>query len=555
MQKKKLGLFLAAVLAFSMLAGGCQSTSSSGSDAEEQTETQAEDAAKEVEDETGDAEEAEEKTVTVAMPSAWADMFPLGESNYYERILFDQVYSTLIKQNADGSYTGDLAESWEANDESTEITFKLREGVKWHDGEEFTADDIVACMKMYADPDVNASSRYYLEYIAGCDESGAEESEDSLEVAANGDNEVILTLKEPTFIDTVLDDLTKVFIVAEHTIKDLSADDINNAQTWIEPVGTGAFVYADAVDGERMEFTANQNYYLGAPDIDKLVVRVVEASNLLAGLMNGEIDTVLYGGVPLEDWEMAKTQDNLTCESVETTGYQMMIFNASKDYMTQEVRQALSMAIDRNALVEQLLQGEGEPIVTPLSPLSPYYDKGTEVWYDQEEAKSILEAAGFPFDQKLTFSVPTGNTVREKAATMIVEDLKKIGVRVEINQADFATVMDILKNGEADLGIVGSGGTMNPSESLEMLTGSFNLAHLPDDNELVQLLNEANSLLTFDERKPIFDEFQTKVKEISPYAYLFTTNNLVAYNNRLSEVNVDNFGTFNFGLYSWKVSE
>lgn len=554
MKKKKLSMLLATVLAFSMLAGGCGGSSGGGDSTQpkEQTEAAAED---EAADESADTQTGGEKTVTVAMPSAWADMFPLGESNYYERILFDQVYSTLIKQNADGSYSGDLAESWEPNEDSSEITFKLREGIKWHDGEAFTAEDVVACMKMYADPAVNASSRYYLEYIAGCDESGAEDSEDSLEVAANGDNEVVITLKEPTFIDTVLDDLTKVFIVAEHKIKDLSADDINNAQTWTEPMGTGAFVYADAVDGERMEFTANKDYYLGAPDMDRLVVRVVEASNLLAGLMNGEIDTVLYGGVPLDDWEMAKTQENLTCGSVETTGYQMMIFNASKDYMTQEVRQALSMAIDRNALVDQLLQGEGETIVTPLSPLSPYYDEKTEVWFDQDEAKSILEKADFPFDQKLTFAVPTGNTVREKTATMIVEDLKKIGVQAEVNQADFATVMDILKNGEADLGIVGSGGTMNPSESLEMLTGSFNLAHLPDDNELVQLLNEANSLLTFDERKPVFDSFQEKIKEVSPYAYLFTTNNLVAYNKRLSNVNVDNFGTFNFGLYDWKVSE
>jgi peptide/nickel transport system substrate-binding protein len=465
------------------------------------------------------------------------------------------VYDTLVKQNADGTYVGDLAESWEVNDESTQITFTLREGIKWHDGEAFSAQDIVDSMKMYSDPDVNASSRYYLEFIAGCDDSGAENSEDSLEVAANGDNEVVITLKEATFIDTVLDDLSKVYIVASHKIDGLTAEEINKASTWSEPMGTGAFIYADAIDGERMEFTANKDYFRGTPDMDKLVVRVVESSNLLAGLMNGEVDTVLYGGVPLDDWSMAKEQDNLTCVSSETTGYQMVIFNASKDYMTQEVREALSMAIDRQTLVDQLLQGEGQTIVTPISPISPYYDENTEVWYDQDKAKEMLEEANFPFDQTLSFVVPTGNTIREKAATMIAEDLKKIGVQVEIEQADFATVMDKLKNGESDLGIVGSGGTMNPSESLEMLTGSFNLAHLPDDNELAALLTKANNLLSFEERQPVFQEFQEKMKEISPYAYLFTTNNLVAFNNRLSEVNVDNFGTFNFEIYTWKVSE
>lgn len=535
--KKRLCAILAVVLTFSMLAVGCGKSSA---------------------DDSGSSEESKSgsgKTVTVAMPSAWADMFPLGESNYYERILFDQVYDTLVKQNADGSYVGDLAESWEVNEESTEITFKLCEGIKWHDGEDFTAEDIVETMKMYSDPDVNATSRYYLEFIAGCDESGAETSEDSIEVSANGDDEVVITLKEPTFIDTVLDDLTKVYIVAAHKIQGLSADEINDAATWNEPMGTGAFVYADAVDGERMEFTANKDYFRGTPDIEKLVVRVVESSNLLAGLMNGEIDTVLYGGVPLDDWAMAQEQDNLTCVSSQTTGYQMLIYNASKDYMTQEVREALNIAINRDALVDQLLQGEGQPIITPISPISPYYDKDVKIEYDPDKAKSMLEEAGFSFDQKLAFVVPTGNTVREKAATMIAEDLKNIGVQVEIKQADFATVMEDLQNGDSDLGIVGSGGTMNPSESLEMLTGSFNLAHLPDDNELAQLLGKANSLLTYEDRQPVFDEFQEKMVEICPYGYLFTTNNLVAYNNRLSNVNVDNFGTFNFEIYTWTVSE
>jgi peptide/nickel transport system substrate-binding protein len=540
--KRKLSALLAVMMSVSVVATGCGSSSGENGGTQSATGTEAA------------VESSGDKTVTVAMPSAWSDLFPMGESNYYDRILFDQVYDTLVKQNSDGSYVGDLAESWEVNDESTEITFKLRDGIKWHDGEEFTAEDIVDSMKMYSDPDVNASSRYYLEFIAGCDDSGAEDSEDSLEVEATSDNEVVITLKEATFVDTVLDDLSKVYIVASHKINDLTADDINNAETWSEPMGTGAFIYSDAVDGERMEFTANKDYFRGAPDIEKLVVRVVDSSNLLAGLMNGEIDTVLYGGVPLDDWAMAQEQDNLTCVSSQTTGYQMVIMNASKDYMTQEVREALSMAIDRQTLVDQLLQGEGQPIVTPISPISSYYDDSVEVWYDPDQAKTMLEEAGFPFDQTLTFAVPTGNTIREKAATMIAEDLKQIGVNVSIEQADFATVMDKLKSGESDLGIVGSGGTMNPSESLEMLTGSFNLAHLDDDNELAQLLTKANSLLTFEDRQPVFNEFQEKMKEISPYAYLFTTNNLVAYNNRLSNVNVDNFGTFNFEIYTWEVN-
>lgn len=538
MRKRMLGL-VAGVLSIAMLACACGGSNN----AEPAESTQAGEAA------------AAEKTVTVAMPSAWSDLYPLGEVSYYDNIIFDQVYDALVKLNGDGSYVGDLAESWEVNEESTEITFKLREGIKWHDGEDFTANDVVSSMKMYGDPAIQSSSRYYLEYIAGCDASGVEESEDSVAVEAVDDATVKVTLKEATFVDTVLDDLTHVYIVADHKIKDLTAEDINKAETWSQPVGTGAFVYADTVDGERMEFTANKDYFRGAPDMDKLVIRVVDSASLLAGLMNGEVDTVLYGGIPLDDWAMAKEQDNLVCEASPSTGYQMLIINSSKPYLTQEVRQALNMAIDRQTLVNQLLQGEGEAIITPICSISPYYNKDVEVTYDPVKAKEMLETAGYPFDQVLQFYVPTGNAVREKAATMIAENLKAVGVQVEILQRDFSAVMEALQNGDDDLGIVGSGGTMNPSESLEMLTGAFNLCKLPDDNELAGLLGKANKLLTFEERQPVFYEYQEKVKEIVPYGYLFTTNNLIAYNKRISNINVDNFGTFNWEIHTWKVSE
>ena len=501
------------------------------------------------------ASEGGEKVVTVAMPSAWSDLYPLGEVNYYDTVIFDQVYDSLVAQEPDGSYSGDLAESWDVNDESTEVTFHLADNVKWHDGEAFSAKDVETSFKMFADPDIKSSSRYYLRYIAGCDDSGVEESADSIKVEALDDNTVKFTLKSPTFIDTFLYDMSNVYILPDHIIKDYTAEDVNDANTWTKPMGTGAFIYADAVDGERMEFTANPDYFRGAPDMDKLVVRVVDSSAVLAGLMNGEIDAVMYGGVPLDDWAMAQEQDNLVCESNPSTGYQMLIINSQKDYLNEKVRQAINLAINRDALVDQLLQGEGESIVTPICSLSQYYNDKVKAEYDPEKAKELLAEANFPADQKLTFYVPTGNAVREKAAAMIVEDLKAVGIETEIVSQDFSAVMSALQNGDEDLGIVASGGSFDPSESLEMLTGAFNLCKFPEDNELQALLKEGNKKLTFEERQPIFAEFQEKVAEQVPYGYLFTTNNLVAYNNRLSNVNTKNFAQFNWQIHTWKVAD
>ena len=558
MKKKFLAAFLVAATAISMV--GCSKSAEkkeSATNSAAVTSTKSADAASKTSPASvaSTTEQTGEKTVVAAMPGKWSDLYPMGEDSHYDNIIFDQVYDALIKQNGDGSYKGELAESWETNADSTELKFKLKSGIKWHNGDAFTAEDIVESFKIYSNPDIKTTSRYYLRYLDGCDESGVETKKGSIGVSANGENEVVFKFKKPTFADTVLDDLSHVYIVEGTKLKDLSAEELGKAETWAKPNGTGAFIFESLVDGERVEYKANKEYYGGVPEFDRLVIRVVDSANLLAGLMNGEIDTVLYGGLPLDDFKLAKEQENLVADSVKSQSYQLLIFNASKKYLNEKVRQALSMAIDRKSLVDQLLQGEGEPIITPISSVNPYYNPDVEVWYDVEKAKKQLEEAKFPFDKTLKFYVPTGNSMREKAAAIIAENLKAVGVKTEIVQVDFPAFMEAAKNGEEDLGIVGSGGSMNPSESSEMLQGAFNLCKIEEGNKLVKLLNKGDSLLTMNERKPVFNEFQVEMKNISPYGYLFTTNSLVAYNKRLSGVNPANFSTFNWEIHTWKVSE
>lgn len=196
----------------------------------------------------------------------------------------------------------------------------------------------------------------------------------------------------------------------------------------------------------------------GAPKIDRLVIRVTDSASMLAGLINGDLDLIGYGSILIDDWDMANEQENLVAESIPTTSYTTLIFNTQKPYMTQEVRQALSMAINRQILVEALLQGQGEAIVTPIAPMSPYYNKDVTVWYDPDKAKTMLEEANFPFDQALTFYIASGNSTTERTAALIVQDLQKVGVKVQIEQVDFPTLMSNMLDGKHDMGTIGSGG-------------------------------------------------------------------------------------------------
>lgn len=495
---------------------------------------------------------ADEKVVTAAVNTAWDTMMPLNTTSNYTRFICDQIYDRLTQTNFDGSIEGRLAESWTVNEASDAVTFKLHEGAVWSDGEPVTAEDVVFSYQMYSDPAVEAKSRYHLEYIAGVDDSGAELSEDSIEVTADSDYEVTFKLKGSMFADTFLQDIDTVFIIPKHVFEGKTAEEINAPDLWASPVGSGPFIYDSDINGERMEFVKNENYYLGTPNIDRLVIRVADSAAMLAGLMNGEIDLIGYGSILTDDWETAKAQENLTTQSIPTTSYTTLIFNTQKDYLTQEVRQALNMAINRDILVNGLLMGEGQSIITPIAPISPYYNDKVEVVYDPATAKQMLEEANFPFDQTLKFFISSGNAITERCAALLVQNFAEVGVKVEIEQMDFPTLMSRMLDGEHDLGIIGSGGTLDPSESREMIypSSSCNFCQL-QDTEMTDLIDKGNAEVTFDARKPYFDQYQEMVVERAAMGYLFTKNLLTAYNSQMTNIHPEDFNGLNWSSWEW----
>lgn len=505
---------------------------------------------------SAEAAPAGEKVITAGISTAWDTMMPLNTTSNYTRMIMDQLYDRLTQSTADGEIQGRLAESWSVNEDSTAVTFKLHDNVTWSDGEPLTAEDVVFSFQLYSDPAVDAKSRYHLEYIAGVDESGAELSEDSIEVEADDDYTVTFHLKTSMFVDTFLQDIDTVYIIPKHIFEGKTAEEINAPDLWANPVGSGPFLYDGEINGERIEFVKNPNYFQGAPKIDRLILRVTDSASMLAGLINGDLDMIGYGSILIDDWALAQEQDNLVTESFPTTSYSTLIFNTDKDYLSQPVRQALSMAINREALIQAALQGEGEAIVTPISSLSPYYNDDVEVWYDPEEAKELLTEAGFPFDQTLNFYISSSSSTTSRVAALIVQDLANVGVKVEVTQEDFATLMSDMIEGKHDLGIIGSGGTLDPSESREMISpdSSVNFCQLKD-TFLTDLIDKGNAELTFEARKPYFDEYQVQIKEISPMAYLYTSNSLTAHNKRVTGVNAANFNSLNWSTWEWDIAE
>ena len=501
-----------------------------------------------------------EKVITMAQTGDWDTFMPMNTTNAGADNVIELMFDRLMVINTDGTFGPRLAESWETNEAQDKITYHLNENAKWQDGEPVTAEDVVYSAQVASSSEFNYLRRIRMQYFAGTDETGCETGTDSVEVKALDDHTVEFTLKtpmDPAIIYALVN--RDFFIMPKHLLGDISDTDLVNDAFWQKPVGSGPCIFDSMESGVSIEFKANKDYYLGAPDFDRLVFKKVQSSNLLSGLMSGDID-VLSGNsqIPLADWEAAKNTQGIVTKSVPTFAYQYMAMNTSRDYLTEDVRHAISLAINRQVIVDQLLQGEARIAIGPLAEDHPYFDeKLLPIEYDPEKAKSMLEAAGWDSNRELEVMVSTGNEVREKSAILIQQDLQKIGIKTKIQTLDFPTLLTNARNGDYDLCFIGSSGSVDPSESVPNVTAGYmnNFAQLSDPT-LGQIGESGAKEITFEARKKIYDQYQEELFKQMPMAFLYHTNDLFAYNEKLENVREGAIDyNVNKNVWEWKVNK
>ena len=315
---KMLAILLAAMTALS----GCGGSGTTTTQTEGKTETTA--AAEKTGTETAQKGPKDE-VVTMAVISSWDTLNIYNTSGNYGNAVADQLFERLVTRTHDGVIEPRLATEWQIADDNKSMTFKLAENALWHDGEKLTANDIVFTCKAMTNPDVDNYYRSAFNVLAGTDDDGIAADTDQVGVEAVDDYTVKFSFKEPKDQDTILNAfLSFLYVLPEHILDTGNYADINNSSFWTSPVGAGPFKYVKDTAGETLEMEAFEDYYQGCPDFKTLVVRVVPAANLTAGLLNGDIDVVGMGSIPLSDWATVKGSDSLVAASVEDYSYQYM---------------------------------------------------------------------------------------------------------------------------------------------------------------------------------------------------------------------------------------
>lgn len=551
----------AAVLAMAMLAlTACGGSKEAETEAAAATTTEAAAEAEGAETEAAAAESTGTgKSITMAITAGGDTFNPLAADtnadDYMQLLIWDRPFITKI----DGTIEPHLCDSYEMVDGKT-MRLTINADAMWTDGEPVTAEDFLWTAQAMTNKDIAAPRSFVMKYLEGTDDSGIETADQSVAVTVVDDKTVDLKFKNE--IDPVMFIQMwnlNFLVLPAHCFEGVAFADVNNSDFWDAPIGCGPCIYSSMVQDERIEYTANKDYYLGAPDFDTFTIRIVPDTNMLAGLMSGEIDIVAGGSsdLPVADWELAKAQDNLVCESAGGPGYYNLCINQQRDYLTPEVGQAIEMAIDKQAISNAMFAGQAEVANSWVPKSSRYYNPVVETMnqYDPEAAKALLDEAGWDWDRELHL-LGNSNPSSVPIIEMIQQNLVDIGMKVNLETADTATCVSKLSGGEVDVGIMGTAGTLDPDNCAINFTvgGPFCFANIADTtwNDTV---NAGAAAADFEERKAIYDDLQVRVKEEVPYIYLYFTPEFVAYNKKLSNIDITDFFQLQYSVWEWKVAE
>jgi ABC-type transport system substrate-binding protein len=424
-----------------------------------------------------------------------------------------------------------LAEKFELSDDGKTYTFTLRDGVKFHNGRELTAEDVVYSLNRVVNPATQSPGQGFFSMIEGYDDAAAGKAETLSGVSAPDAKTVVIKLARPdaTFLHIMA--LNFSFVVPKEAVEAAGAD------FGKKPVGTGAFKLAEWTLGQRLVFEKNADYWIaGVPYLDSFTVEVgQEPVVALLRAQKGEID-IPGDGIPpakfvevMKDPEQAK---NVVEGGQLHTGYVTM--NVTKaPFDKPEVRRAVNMAINKDRII-QVINGRAIPATQPLPPSMPGYSTAYKGYaYDQEGAKKLLADAGYP-DGFETEIYVMNTDPNPRIAQAIQQDLKAIGIKAGIKSLAQANVIEAGGAGNAPM--VWSGGMAwiadfpDPANFYGPILGcggavegGWNWSKYCNE-ALDQKAAEADSIVDLakaDERLAKWSEIYTSVMEDAPWAPVF----------------------------------
>lgn len=547
-----LSLLLAGVMALGLTACGA---SNAGAAADETGS-----AAVSTESASSDTAASGEKIINVGVTNTIGSINPLllngGEINKYATGL---MFLPLMELDADLNFEGMLADSITTEDNKNFIVH-IDDAATWSDGTPVTADDVVYTALRLASPVIGNTAMMYYVFEGVGDDGFVEEGAESVDGIQKVDDKTVqFTTKEEMPITTFENSYARYLLtLPKHVIEQYSEEELSTADWFNHPdVVSGPFIVTDFDVDHYISYEANKDYWKGAPKIDKLNIKIVDGSQLYAGLQSGEIDITqqTMSDIPQEDYESVEALDNVDVVYGSPVTNQS-VFIQTKNVPDVKVRQAMLYAIDRQQILEELLNGHGEIVDGFLSSASPFYDDSlTPVSYDPEKAKALLEEAGWDGSQTIRFYVNSGDSTFVNAASIIAAEWAAVGIKAEIQTVDFATLMSVAGTEDYDvLAVQYTYAPVDPYPDVAWLLGGEGSWTGYSDDTLNDALTKSQLTSDPEETKELFSVVDKKVQEDVPMFSAYVISAQGAVSKRITGAAPSVYGFFN-DVQNWDVVE
>ena len=340
------------------------------------------------------------------------------------------VFEGLLKPDAAGNLNPAVAESYTVSDDHLLYTFKLRSGVKFHNGQDVTPEDVIWSYQRCGDPDAPAEINQVPAFA-------------DVEMYQEGDDTVCFKLKEPS--NEFVSYLTTAVLPKDYTEQDT------------QPVGTGPFKFVSRTAQESVVLERFDDYWGEKPELTKVTYKIIEnADSILLSLQSGAVDVFAH----LTTTQIAQLGDGFHVEEGTMNLVQALYLNnAEKPFDDVRVRQALCYAIDRQQILDLAFDGYGTLLGSSMYPsFSKYFDDSLTDYYtyDTGKAKTLLAEAGYPDGFDMTITVPSNYQPHMDTAQVIVEQLKAVGINAAIQPVTWESwVQDTYSNRQFQSTVVG----------------------------------------------------------------------------------------------------
>jgi peptide/nickel transport system substrate-binding protein len=490
--------------------------------------------------------------LVVGYPVDFDTLLPPASNSASSSWVIDQVYWPLMQSNPDFlTYRPGLADSFRFSEDSLQLEFFIHPGIRWHDGQPFTAADVVFGHEVCKSPEINFASVSWLDHIT--------------DVTAVDSMTVRYTFDEPYMYQMA--DATVCYPLPKHILGDVPYAEMPNHEVARKPIGTGPFRFVSWTPGQEVVIEANLDFFLDRPHLNRVAYQIIENETSLAtSIENGSIDA--WPNFPEAFYPRLDTDSDVNVFSLPGRRYSYIAWNTQDPlFADQRVRQALTLAIDRGQIVEALLYGQGSIGTQPLISTIWAHDPSIQPYpFDPDSAKALLAVAGWTDTngdgildkdgRKFSFELTTNadNTLRMDIVTVVQQQLARVGIEVKSDGLEFNAAID--KVLQKEFQAVVFGWNVGIKAELTPIFGRgepFNFVSV-DDDRLEALMDQAEVERDVQRARDLWSEAQRIIIDEAYYTFLFQQNDLLVVDGRFHDVEPTAFG-WDDNLEEWFVPE